>query len=287
MLLGGVWGRMPRQASHDRDGQQTPPQKYKSKNYLSKIMALIPDDNSSSASAPGGGGGVGNVAGAISALSSASANIKSAWEKSGASSALAAAQSNLPQGAQDAVIIAKSRIFNRQNLRSPTVFFGFGEETPFYLERVPSLLTSRVHHNLSFFYLNYALTTGVLFALTLLISPTAIVGIGLLGFAWLALIRSTSEGSVKVKGITVTQKQATVAMSVLSVVVLIWLLQHIFWMTIGTSGFLCGVHCLLRDASMHRDESDRVIMQGDLSLDEMHGHDEAQFLNTPSAGSMA
>ena len=77
-------------------------------------------------------------------------------------------------------------------------------------------------------------------------------------------------------------------MSILSVLVLIWLLNHIFWMTIGTSGFLCGVHCLLRDASMHKDESDRVIMRGDLSLDES-GDDEAQFLNRAgaSAGSMA
>ena len=41
------------------------------------------------------------------------------------------------------------------------------------------------------------------------------------------------------------------------------------------------MHCLLRDASMHKDEEDRVEMQGDLSLDE-----EATFLNT-SAGSMA
>jgi hypothetical protein len=76
------------------------------------------------------------------------------------------------------------------------------------------------------------------------------------------------------------------AMSVLSVIVLIWLLNHIFWMTLGTSGFLCGVHCLLRDASMHKDESDRIVMQGDLSLDE-NASDEAQFLNSSAAGSMA
>ena len=70
----------------------------------------------------------------------------------------------------------------------------------------------------------------------------------------------------------------------LSVLVLIWLLSHIFWMTLATSGFLCGVHGLLRDASMHKDEEDKVVMQGDLSLDE-----EATFLNTPSedAGGLA
>ena len=65
---------------------------------------------------------------------------------------------------------------------------------------MPSLVTERVKHNLSFFYLNYALLTALLFCLTLLISPSAIIGIGLLGFAWMAVIRTTAEGSVEVKG---------------------------------------------------------------------------------------
>ena len=206
--------------------------------------------------------------------------------------------------------MAKQKIFNRQNLRSPTVFFGIGEEQAFYVEKVPSLLTERIKHNLSFFYLNYVMVTTLLFCLTLLISPSAIIGIGLLGFAWLAVIRATSEGQMQVKGeffqrtqrlqpdlklirqligipsgntrgrpvtkgITITQKQATIAMGGVSILALIWLLSHIFWMTLGTSGFLCGVHALFRDASMHKDEEDRVTMQGDLSLD-----DEAAFLNS-------
>jgi len=84
-------------------------------------------------------------------------------------------------------------------------------------------------------------------------------------------------------GVTITQKQASIGMSGLSVIVLIWLLSHIFWMALATSGFLCGVHCLFRDASMHKDEEDKVVMQGDLSLDE-----EATFLNTDGLeGSMA
>lgn len=125
---------------------------------------------------------------------------KNAWENSGAKDALANAQSNLPQGTQDTLTLAKQRIFNRQNLRSPTVFFGIGEEQPFYVEKVPSLLTERLRHNLKFFYLNYAAVTMFLFCLTLLISPSAIIGMGLLGFAWMAVIRATSEGSMQVKG---------------------------------------------------------------------------------------
>jgi len=237
------------------------------------------DDTNSIAS----GNAAGNVAGALTALTSASSTIKNAWDNSGAKDAMAKAQSNLPQGTQDTLAIAKQKIFNRKNLRSPTVFFGIGEEGPFYVEKIPSLITERVRHNLSFFYLNYALVTTILFCLTLLISPSAIIGIGLLGFAWMAVIRATSEGSVQVKGITISQKQASIAMGGVSVIVLIWLLSHIFWMALATSGFLCGVHMLLRDASMHKDEEDKVVMQGDLSLDA----EEASFLNTEPETSLA
>ena len=125
---------------------------------------------------------------------------KNAWDSSGGSQALGSIQSSLPQGTKDYIADAQNKVFNRKNLRSPTVFFGLGEEKPFYLERVPSLITERVKHNLSFFYLNYVLLTALLFCLTLLISPSAIIGIGLLGFAWMAVIRATAEGSVQIKG---------------------------------------------------------------------------------------
>eukprot|EP00581_Thalassiosira_minuscula_P008588 CAMPEP_0183705104 /NCGR_PEP_ID=MMETSP0737-20130205/2274_1 /TAXON_ID=385413 /ORGANISM="Thalassiosira miniscula, Strain CCMP1093" /LENGTH=243 /DNA_ID=CAMNT_0025932187 /DNA_START=35 /DNA_END=766 /DNA_ORIENTATION=+ len=228
-----------------------------------------------------------SVAGALTALTSASSAVSNAWEKSGAKDALANAQSNLPQGTQDTLAIAKDKVFNRKNLRTPTVFFGIGEEQPFYVEKVPSLITERVRHNLSFFYLNYAMMTAVLFCLTLLISPGAIIGIGLLGFAWMAVIRATGEGSMQIKGITISQKHASIAMSGVSVLVLIYLLSHIFWMTLATSGFLSGVHMLLRDASMHKDEEDKVVMQGDLSLDVGDVGEEASFLNDEAESSLA
>ncbi len=70
-------------------------------------------------------------------------------------------------------------------------------------------------------------------------------------------------------------------MGLFSIVALLWLLSHIFWMALGTSGFVCGIHCLFRDASMHKDESDRVVMQGDLTLDE-----ESSFLNSGGGGAV-
>ena len=79
-------------------------------------------------------------------------------------------------------------------------------------------------------------------------------------------------------GITVTQKQASLAMSGLSVAIVFWLLSHIFWVSLAASGFLCSAHILFRDASMLEDKEDKVAMQGDWSVD-AGAPEEASFLN--------
>merc|ERR1712238_424529 len=126
-------------------------------------------------------------------------------------------------------------------LRSPKVFFGIGEEKPFYVERTVSLILPRVQHNMTFFYLNYMVITAILFLLTVLINPMTIIAIGMLGL------------------------------------VLIKILSGIFWWTLAASGVLTGAHGLLRDASMHKDEEDKVKMTGDVS-----GEESAAFLSSAS-----
>jgi hypothetical protein len=108
--------------------------------------------------------------------------------------------SSIPQGTKDYIGNASKTLFNREHLRSITIFFGLGEERPFYVEKSPSLLVARLRHNTAFFYLNYMLMFAVLFTLTLLISPTSIIGIGLLGIAWIYVIRASQEGTLKVFG---------------------------------------------------------------------------------------
>ena len=78
------------------------------------------------------------------------------------------------------------------------------------------------------------------------------------------------------QGFSISQKQATIVMSLLSVVVLLYLLSNVFWWTLASGGFLVGVHAFLRDASLHRDEGDKVVMQGDLTLG---AGENASFLN--------
>ncbi len=187
---------------------------------------------------------------------------------------------SIPQGTKDYINQAKSKIFNRDQLRPISVFFGIGEENAFYVERTPSLVVSRINHNFAFFYMNYVLLTAVLFILTLIISPGAIIGIGLLGVAWMSVIRATSEGSVQVSGITITQKQASIAMAVLSGFVLVKVLSHVFWWTLGSSGCIVAAHAFMRDASMHKDEGDKIEMTGDVTFTD--AGEDASFLNPQS-----
>lgn len=149
------------------------------------------DDKSASISASAASAALGGLMGSVSEK----------WNASGASDAVSKINANLPQGTKDMLSSASSKIqFKREHLRSPTVFFGIGEEKPFYLERNPALLMPRLKHNVSFFYLNYAIMTCILFMLTVLVSPSALIGMALLAFAWMSVIKSTESGEMKIKG---------------------------------------------------------------------------------------
>ena len=202
---------------------------------------------------------------------------------------MARMSANIPQGTKEYISLTGSQLINRQHFRSMTVCFGVGEEKPFYLEKDPALLLARLKHNLSFFYLNYFMVTAVLFCLTLLITPSAIIGIGLLALAWTYVIRQTSTGSLKVGGkqnkmdlfarsyhlcflltdilhpqlvgSTISQSHATLGMGVVSLFVLLYLLSGIFWWALFSSGFLVAIHAGLRDASRYQDGDDKVDME--------------------------
>jgi hypothetical protein len=229
-----------------------------------------PDPNASSAS---------DSVSTISSIMGAMSSVKEKWDASGGNDVISNVSARIPQGTKDYLSQAQQDFLNRENLKGVTVYFGIGEERPFYIEKVPSLLMERIRLNLSLFYLNYMLLTAVLFVLTLLISPSAIIGIGLLGLAWMYVIKSTQSGSMPIYGFSISAKQASLFMAVISVVVLMYLLSHVFWWTLFSSGFLISLHLLLRDASMHKDEEDKIDMTGDLDLDTS---EDAAFLNPAS-----
>jgi hypothetical protein len=121
---------------------------------------------------------------------------KEKWDSSGANDAFGRVSASIPDSTKNYV----GTLFNREQLRTSGVYFGIGEERPFYVLTTQSLLMTRLRHNLTFFYFNYTLLTAVLFCLTLLTTPSAIIGIGLLAVAWMIVIRASSTGSLKIPG---------------------------------------------------------------------------------------
>lgn len=180
-------------------------------------------------------------------------SAKQQWNNSGANAAVSKVSASIPESTKSYISRATGKIFRRDKLRSVSVCFGIGEERPFYVEKVPSLLIDRIKHNLKFFYMNYLLMVLVLFCLTLVISPSAIIGIALLGGAWVYVGRAAHTGTLKIGNFKVTESQATMGMGVVSAFVLLWLLEGVMKWALISSGFLTAVHALLRDASMHQD----------------------------------
>ena len=127
---------------------------------------------------------------------SLTSNRQEKWNSSGANEAVGKFSQNIPDSTKQYI----GSVFKRDHIRSITVYFGIGEDRPFYFEKTPSLLLERLRHNVTFFYLNYLLLTGVLFCLTLLISPSAIIGMGLLALAWMWVIRASQSGSLSISG---------------------------------------------------------------------------------------
>jgi hypothetical protein len=70
---------------------------------------------------------------------------------------------------------------------------------------------------------------------------------------WILTHRGLILFSLQTPGMNIPQKTATIGMTVISVIVLIYLLSGIFWWTLLSSGVLVALHALLRDASMHKE----------------------------------
>eukprot|EP00980_Cylindrotheca_fusiformis_P011855 scaffold2817_cov130-Cylindrotheca_fusiformis.AAC.10 len=194
-------------------------------------------------------------------------NRKEKWDSSGANEAMNRMAASVPQGTKDYLSTTTGQLFNRDRLRSFSLCFGIGEERPFYVEKIPSLLVARVKHNLTFFYMNYVMFTGLLFCLfclKLFVDPTAIIGFCLLGALWAYVIRQTRSGSLVVLGLRISEKHATIGLVGISALFLFYLLSGIFWWALFTSGFLVLMHAGLRDASMHQDGDDHVDMVGEV-----------------------
>ena len=208
---------------------------------------------------------------ALSTLSSLGGTISQKWSASSGPQITSNISASLPDSFRARVSTASNRFFDPTNFRSPKIYLGVGEERAFYVETNPSLLLSRVKHNLSFFYLNYALITVILFALTLMISPSSLISIAVLALMWVYSMKITENGYLLFNRIHISNRQTVFFMSAVTIVCLLYVLSSVFWWTCFSSAFCIFGHGVGRDASMHKDQEDHVEMSGDL--------EEAPFLN--------
>lgn len=204
-------------------------------------------------------------------------SAKQKWNTSGANEVVSKFSASIPNSTKDYISQTTGQLFSRERLRTITICFGIGEERPFYVEKNPSLVVARIKHNLQFFYLNYLLLAAVFFILTLFVTPSAIIGIALLGGSWAYVIKASQSGSLKIGAFAVSQKQATVVMGVISCFVMIWILSGVFWWALFSSGLLTITHATFRDASMHQDGEDQVVMVGEVAPSSSDG-EQAAFL---------
>jgi len=207
-------------------------------------------------------------------------SAKEKWNTSGANEAVSKFSSSIPDSTKEYFSQTTGQLFSRERLRTVYVCFGIGEERPFYVEKNPSLLIARIKHNVQFFYLNYLLLSAIFFILTMFVTPSAIIGIALLGAAWAYVIKVTQSGSLKIGSFAVSQTQATIVMGIISAFVMIWILSGVFWWTLFSSGLLTMTHASFRDASMHQDGEDQVTMVGEVEHSSPAG-EQASFLGEP------
>jgi hypothetical protein len=117
---------------------------------------------------------------------------KEKWDSSGANEAMGRVSASIPDSTKQYV----GTIFRRDQLRTPAIFFGIGEERGFYVEKNISLLVERLRHNITFFYLNYFLMTILLFCLTVITSPTTLILVGIWAAGCMWFIRASSNGTL-------------------------------------------------------------------------------------------
>lgn len=174
--------------------------------------------------------------------------IQSEGEKISIEEGLAKVKGAIPQETQDYLTEAKGRILNPKYVRKPKEFFGIGEERPFFFEKERALVYERAGKNFRYFYLNYVLLAILLFCVSLVFGSGVIIHVIALAVAWAIVIKATEKGSFQYKGFSVTQKEATTVMAIISFFVLLAILKDAFWGALGTSSFLICVHAILRNS---------------------------------------
>jgi|EP00979_Chaetoceros_neogracilis_P000806 hypothetical protein len=85
--------------------------------------------------------------------------------------------------------------------------------------------------------------------LATMLNPTTMVTSAVLAVAWFVVIRATAEGSAKIGFITITRKNASLIMMIISGVVAFFMVKSVFFVTLGSGSALALIHAFFRESS--------------------------------------
>lgn len=171
-----------------------------------------------------------------------------------ANKAMNAVSGAIPDEAKSYMRQAKEKILDSDKLRSFSDFFGFGEQGAFNVVLNPTVLCPRIKDNIVFFYLNYILLAAVIFLITLLatmINPSTIAMFICLAVAWFIVMKATAEDK-KFGPITITRKNATFLMMIISGIVAFFVVKDIFFITLGSGSAFSLIHAIFRNGTKEK-----------------------------------
>ena len=82
-------------------------------------------------------------------------------------------------------------------------------------------------------------------------SPQTLVILAVLAVVWYVVLKATEDG-FKVLGCTITRKETSAIMMIISGVIAFYFFQSVFWVSLGSSSVLAFLHALTRDAVEHQ-----------------------------------
>ncbi len=93
---------------------------------------------------------------------------------------------------------------------------------------------------------------ALLSLITFFLNPKTLIILVALAAAWFFVMRAVTADGIKIIGVTVTRKEASALMMIISGIVAWYSFQAIFWVSIGSASFLSFVHAWTRDAAAHQ-----------------------------------
>ena len=109
----------------------------------------------------------------------------------------------------------------------------------------PLTCLGRVRANLAYYYMQYLILTAIVFGITLLFSPSALLEVGIMAAVWVVVVLMVKDRGDTFKTITLG------ITGLVSAIVIFWLLESVFWWAFGVSAILILAHATYQDPTKH------------------------------------